>query len=154
MNSHSLTTRKLKWFSFLVKKNYRKLRWTSASNLIAAFVLYLVPRPAPRRYFECSRLDSAVRPSCLSARALGNNNSPSGRFTPPLDRLGYLKLAVHLPCLNMFEKLAHVSFSNEQCRAAGKEDAPTKRAAVVRHGVNTVSFPYMFSFFALHFFIS
>ena len=24
-------------------------------------------------------------------------------------------------------------------RAAGKEDAPTKRAAVVRHGVNTVT---------------
>ena len=41
-------------------------------------------------------LDRAVRPSCLSARALGNIKLLSGRFTPPLDRLGYLKLAVHL----------------------------------------------------------
>ena len=31
--------------------------------------------------------------------------------------------------------VSNVSFD----RAAGKEDAPTKRAAVVRHGVNTVT---------------
>ena len=66
----------------------------------------------------------------------------SGRFTPLVCRLGYLKLVRQI-LLNIEGDYPTTLIGDfaDICllRAAGKEDKPDKRAAVVRHGVNTVT---------------